>query len=62
MNCSDYLKQERLVIGVVQSAIEGRDREMKEQRTVFGYAANSSLNPQEFVGGFRYHKEDTEVS
>ena len=50
-----------MIIGIAQSAVEGRNRETKEQRTVFGFAANSSLNPQEFVGGFRYHK-DTEVS
>ncbi|PAV74136.1 hypothetical protein WR25_12770 isoform C [Diploscapter pachys] len=55
----EYLKQERIIAGIAQSAVEGRNRETKEQRTVFGFAANSSLNPQEFVGGFRYHK-DTE--
>ena len=59
-NCREYLKQERIMIGIAQSAIEGRSRETKEQHIVFGFAANASLNPQEFMGGFRYHK-DTEV-
>ncbi|PAV72065.1 hypothetical protein WR25_20761 isoform B [Diploscapter pachys] len=59
-NREEYMKRERVVIGIAQSAIEDGNREIKEQCTVFGFAANSNPSPQEFVGGVRFFKEDTE--
>lgn len=56
-DAAEYMKQDRLILGVAQaSSAEG-----KEQRTVYGYAANPKSNPNEFVGGFTIHK-DVDVS
>jgi len=55
-DAAEYMKQDRLILGVAQASAEG-----KEQRTVYGYAANPKGNPNEFVGGFIIHK-DVDVS